>query len=91
MTSGGEDEIVTLDVLDTVRVFSTRTRAKEASLKAGLPAAAVTSVLCVPAGGGGRSSDTLCAWRRQCCCWGERTGALMSTRGRPRAVLACTL
>ena len=52
VTSGGEDEIVTLDVLDTVRVFSTRTRAKEASLRAGSPAAAVTSVLCVPAGGG---------------------------------------
>ena len=45
--SGGDDEIVTLDALDTLRVFSTRTRSVEATIRGEADSAPVQCMLCI--------------------------------------------
>ena len=45
--SGGDDEILTLDVLDTLRVFSTRTRSVEATMQCEADSAPVQCMLCI--------------------------------------------
>jgi len=45
--SGGDDEILTLDILDTLRVFSTRTQSLEATLQGEADSAPVQCMLCI--------------------------------------------